>query len=203
MQKSQGDRSPKVFQPVEFEQKVLHLARVARMVAGGRRFNFRATVVLGNRKGKVGVGIGKGADVSIAINKAARNAQKNAILVPMTPDGTIPHEIIGKQSGSIIYLKPALRGRGIIAGGAARVVCDLAGYHDIVAKVLSRSTNKLNNALATINALSSISYDPKIQKQTAPISKKEEVVSEKEVKKGKKFVDKVKKKVTDKVKKEK
>jgi small subunit ribosomal protein S5 len=156
-----GSRGPRRDrEPQEFDQKVLDIARVARVVAGGRRFSFRSTVVLGDKKGRVGVGVGKGADVSISINKAVKNAQKNIITVPMTPEGTLPHDIKGKQSATIVYLKPTTQGRGIIAGGAVRTVCDLAGYKDIAAKVLSRSTNKLNMALATINALEKIDYDP-------------------------------------------
>ncbi|MDX1535214.1 MAG: 30S ribosomal protein S5 [Candidatus Spechtbacterales bacterium] len=156
----------------EYDQKVLDIARVARMVAGGRRFNFRATVVVGNRKGKVGIGVGKGRDVALAINKAVSAAEKNVIKVPMTPEGTIPYEIKGKQTGSVVYLKPARQGRGIIAGGAVRVICDLAGYSDITAKLLSRSTNKLNNALATVNALEKVNYAPEVAaKQEAKNSK--------------------------------
>lgn len=156
-----GSRGPRRDrEPQEFDQKVLDIARVARVVAGGRRFSFRSTIVLGDKKGRVGVGVGKGSDVSISINKAVSNAKKNIITVPMTPEGTLPHDIKGKQSATIVYLKPTTQGRGIIAGGAVRTVCDLAGYKDIAAKVLSRSTNKLNMALATINALEKIDYDP-------------------------------------------
>lgn len=150
------DRAPHQREPQEYDQKVLDIARVARVVAGGRRFSFRAVVVIGDRKGKVGVGVGKGSDVSIAINKATRFAKKNVIRVPMTDAGTIPYEMKGKQTGSVVLLKPGLISRGIIAGGAVRVICDLAGYKDLTAKILSRSTNKLNIALATINALRQI-----------------------------------------------
>lgn len=159
--------------PSEFDQKVLDIARVARMVAGGRRFNFRATVVIGDRKGRVGLGIGKGRDVSIAINKAVNNAKKSLVTVPMTPEGTIPYEVKGKQTASIVYLKPGRPGRGVIAGGAVRTVCDLAGYKDITAKLLSRSTNKLNNAIATVNALSSINYTPEPVKAKKVVKKTE------------------------------
>lgn len=167
--------------PQEFEQKVLDLTRVARMVAGGRRFNFRATVVVGNKKGKVGVGVAKGADVSIAINKATRYAQENIIIVPMTSSGTIPHEVTGRQTGSKVFLKPGLKGKGIVAGGAVRVICNLAGYKDITTKILSRSTNKLNIAIATINALNEIDFKPRVKKLD---------IKEKEAKKDKKPKDK-------------
>ena len=153
--RNQG-RSPREDQ--EYDQKVLDIARVARVVAGGRRFSFRASIVLGDKKGKVGVGVGKGADVSLAINKAVRQAKKSLIKVPMTDAGTLPYEIKGKQTGSVVLLKPSRRGRGIIAGGSMRVICGLAGYKDITTKILSRSTNKLNIALATINALKQVKY---------------------------------------------
>ena len=151
--RNQG-RSPR--QDQEYDQKVLDIARVARVVAGGRRFSFRASIALGDKKGKVGIGVGKGADVSLAINKAVRQAKKALIKVPMTDAGTLPYEIKGKQTGSVVLLKPSRRGRGIIAGGSVRVICGLAGYKDITTKILSRSTNKLNIALATINALKQV-----------------------------------------------
>lgn len=145
-------------EPQEYDQKVLDIARVARVVAGGRRFSFRAVVVVGNRKGKVGVGVAKGGDVSVAINKATTQANKKVLEVPMTKSGTLPYEVQGKQTSSVVLLKPGVKGRGIVAGGAVRTICDLAGYKDISAKILSRSTNKLNNAIATINALKKIKY---------------------------------------------
>lgn len=136
----------------EFEQKVLELRRVARVVAGGKRFKFRATVVLGNRKGKVGVGIDKGEDVSQAVDKASRVAKRSMIEVPMI-NGTIPHEVMTKYKTATVLIKPAAKGAGIIAGGAVRSVLDVLGVKNITAKILSRSVNKLNNARATINAL--------------------------------------------------
>lgn len=144
----------------EFEQRVLDIARVARVVAGGRRFSFRTTIAIGDHKGRVGIGMGKGSDVSISLGKAARDAKKNITHVPITPRGTLPHETTGKQTGSKVLIKPAPEGTGIIAGGPVRVICDLAGYKDIVAKILSRSTNKINIAGATMNALKAIDYTP-------------------------------------------
>ena len=183
-------------EPQEFDNKVLDIARVARVVAGGRRFSFRSVVVVGDRKGRVGVGIGKGSDVSISIGKATRNAQKNVIRVPMTPEGTIPYDIKGKQSSTVVFLKPAKEGRGIIAGGPVRAVCDLAGFSDITAKILSRSTNKLNIALATIQALENIDYTPpKIEK------KKDDKDNKKEKKKKESKKKKTSKKKTAKDKK--
>lgn len=140
----------------EFEQKLLDLARVARVVKGGRRFRFRATLVIGNRKGKVGVGVGKGSDVSDAIKKAYDNASKNLISVLFNKN-TIFHDINHKKGSAKIILKPAKEGKGIIAGGAIRSVVDLAGIKDIVAKSLGTS-NKLNVARATVEALAQFTY---------------------------------------------
>jgi len=135
----------------EFDQKLLDLARVTRVVKGGRRFRFRATLVIGNRKGKVGVGVAKGADVSVAIEKAFNDAKKNMVEIKM--DGnTIPHDVKIKMGSAKIILKPASEGRGIIAGGAVRAVMDLTGIKDVVSKSLGTS-NKLNLARATIKAL--------------------------------------------------
>jgi len=138
----------------EFDQKLLDLARVTRVVKGGRRFRFRATLVIGNRKGKVGVGVGKGADVSDAINKAVNDAKKKMIIVSMEKN-SIPHDIQYKLGSAKIILKPAAPGRGVIAGGAVRAVVDLAGIKDIVSKSLGTS-NKLNVARAAIAALAAL-----------------------------------------------
>ncbi len=135
----------------EFEQKLLDLARVTRVVKGGRRFRFRATLVIGNRKGKVGVGVAKGSDVADAIKKAFDKAKKNIIEIDVS-SGTIPCDIQQKLGGAKVLLKPASKGRGIIAGGAVRAVMDLAGIKDIVSKSLG-SSNKLNVARTTIKAL--------------------------------------------------
>ncbi|MDP1629504.1 MAG: 30S ribosomal protein S5 [bacterium] len=135
----------------EFDQRVLDLRRVTRVVAGGKRFKFRATVVVGNRQGKVGVGVAKGADVSQAVEKAVHDAKKNLIIVPLIKN-TIPHEVSAKYSAAKVLLKPALEGRGVIAGGAVRVICNLVGIKSISAKILGRTSNKLNNARATIEA---------------------------------------------------
>ena len=138
----------------EFDQKLLDLARVTRVVKGGRRFRFRATLVIGNRKGKVGVGVSKGSDVSDAIQKAYNDAQKNLIDIKITGT-TIPHDVFQKLGSAKVLLKPAGEGRGVIAGGAVRSVVDLAGIKDIVSKSLGAS-NKLNVARATIEALRSL-----------------------------------------------
>jgi len=136
----------------EYEQKLLGIARVVRVVAGGRRFRFRAVVVIGNKKGKVGVGVSKGQDVSLAVEKAVTNAKKNLIEVSLK-NGTIPHTTEAKFGTAKILLKPGMTGRGIVAGGAVRVICDLAGIENISGKILGKTKNKLNNARATIKAL--------------------------------------------------
>ena len=136
----------------EFEQKLLDLARVTRVVKGGRRFSFRATMVIGDKKGRVGVGVGKGTDVSNAIGKAVNDAKKEMINVKITKEGSIFHDVKIKSGSAKIMLKPAKKGRGIVAGGAVRAVVDLAGIKDIVSKS-SGTANKLNVARATIEAL--------------------------------------------------
>jgi small subunit ribosomal protein S5 len=139
----------------EFDQRVLEIRRVTRVVAGGKRFNFRTAIVLGNKKGKVGVGIGKGADVSMSIDKAVRDAKKNMKIVLMK-DKTIPHEVSEKYKSVKLFIKPAPKGSGIIAGGALRAVCELAGIENISAKVLSKGSNKVSVARAAISALSKL-----------------------------------------------
>jgi len=138
----------------EFEQKLLDIRRTARMIAGGRRFNFRAVVVIGNKKGKVGVGVAKGADVTVAVDKAVREAKKYIIEIPLTEIKTIPHQVEAKYGAARVFLKPTAKGRGIIAGGTIRVICVLGGVENITAKIIGRTNNKLNNARATILALS-------------------------------------------------
>jgi len=140
----------------EFDQKLLDLARVTRVVKGGRRFSFRATLVIGNRKGHVGVGVGKGPDASESIKKAFNDAKKNMINVVMK-NGTIPHDIRYKSGSARILIKPAAAGRGIVAGGAMRSVFDLAGIKDIVSKSFGTS-NKLNLSRATLEALNSFKF---------------------------------------------
>lgn len=144
--------SPKRIIKEEFQDQVLDLRRVTRVVAGGKRFRFRATVVVGNQKGRVGVGIAKGADVSQAVAKAKVKAKKNLISVPIK-NGTIPHEVTAKFSAARVLLRPAKPGHGLLAGGAMRSVLLLTGITDVTAKCLGGTKNKLTNALATIEAL--------------------------------------------------
>ena len=141
----------------EFEQKLLDIRRTARMVAGGRRFSFRALVVIGNKKGKVGVGLAKGADVTIAVDKAVNQAKKFLIEGPITEDKSVSQMVEAKFGAAKVMLKPAQRGRGVIAGGAVRIICNLAGIENIVSKIIGRTTNKLNNAQAAIEALKKLS----------------------------------------------
>lgn len=135
----------------EYDQKLLEASRVARVVKGGKRFSFRALVVIGNRKGKVSVGVAKGSDLTDATQKAVTNAKKAIIVVPII-NGSIPHEIYQKYGASKILLKPAPKGSGIIAGGALRAILELAGVASASGKILG-NTNKLNCARATILAL--------------------------------------------------
>ncbi|MEO7617619.1 MAG: 30S ribosomal protein S5 [Candidatus Saccharibacteria bacterium] len=138
----------------EFEEKVIAIDRVARVVKGGRRFRFRATVVIGDGKGRVGVGVGKGSEVMTSIAKAVSRAKAQMITVPLE-GRTIPHEIEVHFSGARVLLKPASAGTGVIAGGAIRNVVEVAGIHDLLTKSLG-SSNKVNNAYATIAALSQL-----------------------------------------------
>lgn len=139
----------------EFKEKVLDLRRVARVMAGGKRFRFRATVVIGNEKGNVGIGIGKGLDVAKSVDKAKANAKKNLITVNLK-DGVIPHEVEAKFSAARVLIKPVKKGNGLKAGGAVRTVLLLVGVKDATAKCLGGTKNKLTNALATIEALKKI-----------------------------------------------
>ena len=145
-------RSRKFIKKDDFQDKVLDLRRVTRVTAGGKRFRFRATVIVGDKKGSVGAGIAKGLDVAQAVEKAKTRAKKNLIRIPIT-GATIPHEVTAKFSAARVLLKPARKGHGLIAGGAVRTVLSLAGIRDITAKCLGRTPNKLTNALATLEAL--------------------------------------------------
>ena len=139
----------------EFDQEIIDLARVTRVMAGGKRMRFRACVVIGDRKGRVGMGLAKGADVSLAISKATRDAKKNLIKVEITPVGSIPHAVKFKFNTAKILLKPAPVGTGVIAGSVLRQILNLAGFRDVVAKSLG-SSSKINNAKAALSALGSL-----------------------------------------------
>lgn len=149
------NRRPEI-QPEEkqFDERTLHIDRVARVVKGGRRFRFRALVVVGDRKHKVGIGSAKGADVTAAVTKATEVAKKNFVTVSLYK-GTLPHEIEYKVGGAHILLKPASPGTGLIAGGVVRTVLEVAGVHNALSKSLG-SSNKTNTAYATIAALDNL-----------------------------------------------
>ena len=137
----------------EFDQKILDLARVTRVMRGGKRMSFRACIALGDKKGRVAIGLGKAGDVTQAITKAARQAEKHMINVPIVRE-TIPQRIDTKFGAAHVMLKPAPRGTGIRAGGVVRMILDLAGVPNAVSKI-SGSNNRVNNARAVIKALQS------------------------------------------------
>jgi small subunit ribosomal protein S5 len=136
----------------KIETKLLDLKRVAHTRAGGKKLRFRAVIVAGNKAGKVGVGIASGLDVAQAIEKATFQAKKNMIEIPIVED-TIPHEVYAKYGPAKILLKPQRKGRGLVAGGTVRIICILAGIKNISSKNLGRTSNKMNVARATIEAL--------------------------------------------------
>lgn len=141
--------------PKEFQEVVLEVKRVMRVVKGGKRLRFRALVVIGNGKGKVGIGLGKAGEVAEGIRKAAHQARKNLIVVPVNKAGTIPHEVALKVNASRLYLRPAVAGTGIIAGGVVRQILGLTGVRDILSKAHG-SLNKTNLANVTIDALATL-----------------------------------------------
>ncbi len=158
----------------EFDQKLLDLARVTRVVRGGRRFRFRATVAIGNKKGKVGIGIAKGADVSSAISKAFNKAKKATVQIKIY-QGTIPHAIKCKYKSARVIMRPAKKGRGIIVGGAVRSIIELAGISDMSAKIVGKGS-KVNNAFAALEGLASLK-DFKQSKDNLKFTKKQNAVS--------------------------
>lgn len=148
----------------EFDQAIIDIARVTRVMAGGKRMRFRACVIIGDRKGRVGSAVAKGADVTMAVNKAVTKAKKNLISVPIINE-TIPHRVDVKLGAAKILIKPAPKGTGIIAGGAVRAVLDLAGVSNVVAKILG-TNNKINNVKATIQALKMLKrIEPRANRQ--------------------------------------
>jgi len=160
-QKKNNDH--KSFKPQsEFEQRIVDLARVTRVMAGGKRLRFRATVALGDKKGKVGWGVAKGADVTIAVNKAVNQAKKNMFKVNLVNE-TIPHEVTAKFKVAKVLLKPAVVGRGIIAGGAVRTILELAGVPNIYGKIIGRTNNKISNVQAVFKALRALQYVEEIK----------------------------------------
>lgn len=151
--KGQGARAPR--EKPEFDQKTIGIRRVTRVVKGGRRFSFAATVAIGDRQGRVGLGVGKAADVALSLDKAVKDAKKNLLKLKLTKDAGVPCELSAKFASSRLWLNPA-PGRGLTAGSSARVILELAGIRHVTAKFFSRSKNKLNNARAVMAALKQI-----------------------------------------------
>jgi len=157
-----GDRSPRRGRGgdrderrSEFAQKLIGIRRVARVMAGGRRFNFSAALVLGDKKGRVGVGLGKAADTALAIEKATRSAKRAMLTLNLTKSRSLPHNVKAKYCASRVEIRPS-PGRGLVAGSSVRTVLELAGVSDVTAKILSRSHNSINNARAAIEALRNV-----------------------------------------------
>lgn len=172
-------RQPQIEEPKEFDEVVINIDRVARVVKGGRRFRFKALVVVGDGKKRVGVGVSKGADVQAAVTKATAVAKKNLMEVPIF-NTTIPHDAFAKIGGAKVLLKPAAPGTGIIAGGTVRAILNVTGVHNILSKSLG-SSNKVNTAYATLQALAQLkpknewttnAKQPTIEAQVKPPAKK-------------------------------
>lgn len=173
-------RQPMQQEEKQYDERVVNIDRVARVVKGGRRFRFRALVVVGDRKGKVGIGIAKGADVTTAISKAVETAKKNFVMIKLYND-TIPHEAEAKVGGARILVKPAAPGTGLIAGGVVRTVLEVAGISNALSKSLG-SSNKINTAYATMEALMSVQPASKWLTRMNKKSEKPEVKKKAEAK---------------------
>jgi len=143
----------------EFDQKLIGIRRVARVMAGGRRFNFSVAMVLGDKKGRVGVGLGKASDTALAIEKAMRDAKRNMLTLELTKSNSIKHDVEAKYCASVVAIRPS-SWTGLFAGSSVRAVLELGGVTDVTAKLLSRSKNAINNARAAVEALRKISKRP-------------------------------------------
>jgi len=154
----------------QFDERVVSINRVARVVKGGRRFRFQALVVLGDHNGRVGVGVSKGADVSAAVNKATEVAKKSLTTLSLYR-GTLTHEVTAKVGGSKILILPAAPGTGLIAGGVVRSILEVAGIENALSKSLG-STNRINSAYATLKALGSMQPASKWQTRQTPLQPK-------------------------------
>ena len=174
----------------EFDQRLVDIARVTRVMAGGKRMRFRATVAIGDKKGKIGIGMAKGADVALAVNKAVNNAKKAMIEISIVND-TIPHEIFHKFGAAKVLLKPARQGRGVIAGGAIRMILELAGIKNVTSKNLG-TNNKVTISKCLIEALDLLK---KVELKTVKTKS-----AKKDTKTVEKQVKDIKKKVTEKPK---
>ena len=170
----------------EFEQKILDLSRVTRVTAGGKRMSVRCALVIGDKKGRVGLGVAKGADVQIAIEKAYKQAKKKVVTVPIYNE-TIPHSVLMKYCSALVLLKPAPKGTGLKSGGAMRMILEFAGVPNAVSKILN-SNNKINLARATIEAIKELrtidtsktdkGSKKKVIKKAVETKNEEQVVSE-------------------------
>jgi small subunit ribosomal protein S5 len=155
-QRSSKKRSNKTREKeTEWQERVVQIRRVTKVVKGGKKLSFRAIVIIGNERGQVGVGVGKAADVIGAVKKGVADGKKHLIEVPLTKANSIPHPVNGAGGGAKVMMRPASPGTGVIAGGAVRTVLELAGVRNILAKQLG-SGNPLNNARAAVRALSSL-----------------------------------------------
>lgn len=154
----------------EFEQKILDIRRVTRVSSGGRRFSFSVAIVIGDKKGRVGVGTGKAGDTTLAIDKAVKNAKRNLFIIPRTMNNSIPHDTKAKYCSGRVMLMPA-QGRGLIAGSAVRDLLELGGVTDVNAKIVSGTKNKLNIAQATIAALKLLKTPVKSEKKETVTAK--------------------------------
>lgn len=175
----------------EFEQKIISIRRVTRVVAGGRRFSFSVTLAAGNKKGVVGLGLGKSTDTATAIGKALRDAKKNMVKLNLDKNMSIPHELSAKFSSSRVVFMPN-KGKGLVVGTVARDIAKLAGIKDVTGKFISNSKNKLNNARAAMKALSKIG--DKYVKVEKPEEKKKEVFTSKKTESKGKDIQEVNKK---------
>lgn len=179
---NRGDRRDRPVEEKQYDERVVHIDRVARVVKGGRRFRFRALVVVGDHKGKVGIGIAKGADVTSAVTKAVEVAKKHFVTIHIH-NGTIPHESEVKVGGARILIKPAVPGTGLISGGVVRTVLEVAGISNILSKSLG-SSNKINTAYATLAALQAVEHPDKWitkqvhSKESKTVTKKTAVAAE-------------------------
>lgn len=156
----------------EFDQKIISIRRVTRVVAGGRRFSFSVSLVAGDRKGNVGLGLGKAGDTSLAINKALRNAKKNMVKLALTKTMSLPYEVNAKFGSAKVTLMPN-KGRGLVAGSVIRDIINLAGVRDITGKIHGGTKNKLNNAKAVMEALKPVSVKYSKPTETVVLNNKE------------------------------
>jgi small subunit ribosomal protein S5 len=153
----------------EYAEKVLEVRRVTRVMAGGKRFSFRAAVVIGSRNGKVGLGVAKGLDFVSSVEKAKRQAEKTMVTIPLKDNRTIAFDVEAKYGAARVRVKPAAPGHGLIAGSACRTVLDLVGVKDVSAKIMGTTKNKIANAMATIEALKKLKgIADKVKKPVPP-----------------------------------